>query len=266
MPAWPRPKSDVVGAAAHADALDFERGYSERAAARAASHPLGVTLRDDAVPRAHMLNLLRVTVHEATPTELTAALDALQGHLLHRAAYVEHDALGHALAAPLREQGFVVERHLYMTLRRGRDRDAGQGLAEEVDEATHAAVETTTTRERPHGGDVEVVRQLAWARAALRAAVATRSFVGSTDGVRAATATLLSRGAVAQLEDVATLTAHRRRGLARAVCSAAVDAALAAGSALVFVVANDDDWPKELYGKLGFEAAGASWAVTRDPA
>ncbi|MDQ3630932.1 MAG: GNAT family N-acetyltransferase, partial [Actinomycetota bacterium] len=68
------------------------------------------------------------------------------------------------------------------------------------------------------------------------------------------------------LEDVATLAAHRRRGLARAVCSAAVAAAVAAGSALVFVVAEDDDWPKELYGKLGFDSVGASWDITRDPA
>jgi predicted N-acetyltransferase YhbS len=55
----------------------------------------------------------------------------------------------------------------------------------------------------------------------------------------------------------------RRRGLARAACSAALDAAIAAGHELVFIVADDEDWPKELYAKLGFDVVGRPWAFTR---
>ena len=251
-------------AAAHAAALDAERSWYWRAAAQGTRHPLGLALRDDGVARAHTLNMLWVTVREATADELVAALTALHGHLGHRKAHVDDDALGAALAAPMRERGYAVERHVYMALRRPRDHEPAAGVAEEVDEVAHAVVEAETTREQPHGSEDEVVAHLAAARSAIRAAADTRFFVGSADGERAAHATLLTEGAVAQLEDVGTLAARRGRGLARAVCSAAVDAA--AGAGLVFVVADADDWPKELYAKLGFDTVGAVWAFTRDPA
>jgi hypothetical protein len=45
-----------------------------------------------------------------------------------------------------------------------------------------------------------------------------------------------------------------------------VDAALAAGHELIFVVADDEDWPKDLYAKLGFDPVGKAWNFTRPPA
>ena len=48
----------------------------------------------------------------------------------------------------------------------------------------------------------------------------------------------------------------RGRGLARATVSLAVDAALADGHELVLIFADDDDWPKDLYAKLGFRPVG----------
>jgi hypothetical protein len=41
------------------------------------------------------------------------------------------------------------------------------------------------------------------------------------------------------------------------VVAAATRAALLEGAELVFIVADDEDWPKELYAHLGYEAAGA---------
>ena len=35
------------------------------------------------------------------------------------------------------------------------------------------------------------------------------------------------------------------------------------GTELVFIVADDDDWPKDLYGRLGFEPIGRAWVVHR---
>jgi ribosomal protein S18 acetylase RimI-like enzyme len=213
-----------------------------------------------------MLNMLFVERGAVAAPELLAALEETHAGLGHRKAQVDDDAAGAALAEPLRAAGYDVARHLYMALTGSRDREPAPGLAEEVDAATHAAVENAVTREEPHGSDEEVVQQLARARAAIRGAApaGTRFFVGSADGVQAAHATLLAGDGIAQLEDVATLGAHRRRGLARAVCSLAVDAA--AGAALTFVVADDGDWPKALYAKLGFAPAGAVWSFTKDPA
>jgi predicted GNAT family acetyltransferase len=151
-----------------------------------------------------------------------------------------------------------------MALRRRRDRAPDAGLAREVDAATHRLAEAETIREEPYGRDEEVVGQLVGMRAALADAVpAARYFVGAADGVDAAVTTLYSDGATAQVEDVATRRDYRRRGLARATVSAAIDAAVEMGHRFVFIVADDDDWPKELYGRLGFDPVGIAWAFTR---
>lgn len=261
------PRTEGERAVALAAALEFERGCYARAAADAAPHPLGLALRDDAVPRAHVLNMLWVTATSVTADGLLAALEATHAGLGHRKAQIDDDALGAVLAPRMRAAGFASERHLVMALGRPRDRDPAPGLASEVDEANHASLEAAVTREHPHGAEEEVVEQLARARAAIRAAApgGTRFFAGAEGGTDAAAQVTLLRGqGVAQVEDVATLEAHRGRGLARAVCSAAIDAA--GPAALVFLVADDGDWPKDLYAKLGFDPVGAIWAFTREPA
>jgi GNAT superfamily N-acetyltransferase len=64
---------------------------------------------------------------------------------------------------------------------------------------------------------------------------------------------LYSRGGVAQVEDVVTHAEFRNRGFARAVVLRAVEAARSTGHDLVFLLAEEDDWPQELYTRLGFE-------------
>jgi GNAT superfamily N-acetyltransferase len=177
---------------------------------------------------------------------------------------VESEATGARLVAALSPRGWLVERDVHMVLRRPRDRAAAPGLAVEVDAARHQLAEAAGIREEPYGRDEEVVRQLVGMRAALADAVpAARFFVGCADGVDAAVTTLYSDGATAQIEDVATLRDYRRRGLARATVSAAIDAALATGHEFVFIVADEDDWPKDLYTRLGFDPIGRTWAFTR---
>jgi GNAT superfamily N-acetyltransferase len=70
----------------------------------------------------------------------------------------------------------------------------------------------------------------------------------------------------AQIEYVDTLEEHRGRGIARAVILAAVDAARIDGARHVFICTDDDDWPKALYERLGFDPIGREWEFTRGPA
>jgi GNAT superfamily N-acetyltransferase len=161
---------------------------------------------------------------------LVAALDEIYDGFLHRRAFVEDAGTGERLAPGLRARRWLVERDVYLALRRPRDRPPTPGLAREVDGPTLSEVEAATTRDEPYGRDEDVVGQLVAQREALaRAVPRTRFFVGADDGVDAAVTTLYSDGAVAQVEDVATLRAHRGRGLARATVSLAVDAALDMG-------------------------------------
>ncbi|HWH92506.1 MAG TPA: GNAT family N-acetyltransferase [Baekduia sp.] len=79
-------------------------------------------------------------------------------------------------------------------------------------------------------------------------------------------ARLWRRGDEAQVEDVVCLAEHRGRGYGRAVVAAATRAALDEGADLVFIVADDRDWPKDLYGRLGYAPIGTLGVYLRfDP-
>jgi GNAT superfamily N-acetyltransferase len=229
------------------------------AAQRSAPHPLGEAFFHDELPRVWVLNQLSVDA-ETDAGALIAALDELYPHLPHRRAFVERPEVGERLAPTLRKAGWLCERDVFMVLRGERDRPAAPGLAREVDEPTIRAVEAQTIGEEPYG-EPEVVEQLLASRAAFGRAGRARYFVAASEGVDGCHATLYSDGAVAQIEDVGTMKGLRGRGLARAACSAALDAV--ADHDLVFIVAADDDWPKELYARLGFVAVGRPWAFTR---
>jgi ribosomal protein S18 acetylase RimI-like enzyme len=229
------------------------------AAQRSAPHALGEAFFHDELPRVWMLNQLSMDA-ETDVDGLIGALDDLYSHLPHRRAFVERPEVGDRLAPGMRAAGWLAERDVFMVLRRDRDRGAHAGLAREVDEATIRAVEAQTIAEEPHG-EPAIVEQLLASRAAFGRAGRARYFVAASEGVDGCHATLYTDGVVAQIEDVGTVKALRGRGLARAACSAAIDAA--AGHDLVFIVADDDDWPKDLYVKLGFEAVGRPWAFTR---
>jgi hypothetical protein len=228
---------------------------------RSALHPLGEAFFHDELRHVWVLNQLSVDA-PADEGELVSALDELYGHLPHRRAFVELPAVGEGLAPGLKAADWIVEHQVFMVLRRERDRPPQPGLAREVDEATLRAVEAQTIAEEPFG-EPPIVEQLLASRAAFGHAGRARYFVGASDGVDACHATLYSDGAVAQVEDVGTVQATRGRGLARAACCAALDAALAAGHELVFIVADAEDWPRELYAKLGFDPVGSPWAFTR---
>jgi GNAT superfamily N-acetyltransferase len=91
----------------------------------------------------------------------------------------------------------------------------------------------------------------------------TRCFVAALDGRDVASATLFSDGTIAQIENVGVLTSARGHGLGRAVVAAAIDAAVAAAHELVFIGGDDDDWPKDLYARMGFRPIGRTWACLR---
>jgi len=245
-----------------ARALAFARRQLRGAAEHAIAHPFGEAFVDTRLPLAHVLNSLHVDA-EVDADQLVAALDDLYAGYAHRRADIEVDATGARLAPELRRRQWRVERNVVMALRRPRDSDGDRSLAREVDAATHRSVDTATVREEPYGRDEKVVRQLVDMRAKLATAVpVTRWFVATADGVDAAVTTLFSDGAVAQVEDVITLRDYRRRGLARAALTLALDAAADMGHELVFIIAADDDWPKDLYGRLGFDPVGHVWGFT----
>jgi ribosomal protein S18 acetylase RimI-like enzyme len=92
-----------------------------------------------------------------------------------------------------------------------------------------------------------------------------RFFAVRVDGVFAGFGELSVHDGVAELDDVHRLERFRRRGIARAVVGRAVREARDAGADLVFLIADDADWPKELYATLGFDPVGGYWQFTKPP-
>jgi GNAT superfamily N-acetyltransferase len=114
-----------------------------------------------------------------------------------------------------------------------------------------------TDRDTPYGRDPRTRRHLIEHHRGYGPSGAQERRFAVCDGDNVvAWARLWTRGAEAQVEDVICLAEHRGRGYGRAVVAAAARAALAADPELLFIVADADDWPKELYARLGFAPVG----------
>jgi ribosomal protein S18 acetylase RimI-like enzyme len=239
-----------------ARATSFIRELEERVAQRIEPYRYGVALLHDELPLVYDLNFVRGDDPAVEPAALAAEAERIHaraGHT-HRKLHVDDPDAGGRLAPPLEAMGYQVIRHLVMAHVGPPDRPARGDVAEEVPLDELRGLRETATRREPWGADAEVVRQLLARRDVTARATRVRSFAARVDGRPVAACELYSDGRTAQIEDVATLAEHRGRGLARAVVLAALDAAR--GHDFVFIVADADDWPQELYRKLGFEGVG----------
>jgi ribosomal protein S18 acetylase RimI-like enzyme len=168
---------------------------------------------------------------------------------------------GERLAPGFADLGWRTERLLYQVRRREPDGPAPVAVREvSIDEAMPFREETWR---RPYGA---AAVPLAGFGRVLAERIGARFFVAEVDGAMAAGCELYQHDGVAQIETVDTLEEYRGRGLARSVVLGATEAALASGADLILIVADDDDWPKQLYAKLGFDPVGRFWQFTLPPA
>ena len=170
------------------------------------------------------------------------------------------DEAGRRLAPGFRKLGWHVEYDLVMPHRRDPDRETDTSAVEELG-ADALAPSWFEGMQPDFVGKEEVVRQLVGHKRLL-ADDGARFFAARADGTIAAYCDLYSDGRTAQVEAVMTLERFRNRGLARAVVTAALDAAREDGNDLLFLLADDADWPKRLYEKLGFDIEGGVYEFT----
>ena len=85
------------------------------------------------------------------------------------------------------------------------------------------------------------------------------------EGEPGAACVLYELDGIGQVETVVTRPEVRGRGLARAAILAAVEASRGAGHELTFIVADADDWPWQLYERLGFDRIGEASSFLRKP-
>jgi ribosomal protein S18 acetylase RimI-like enzyme len=212
--------------------------------------PYGRAVYTDELPKRQDCNYLWIE-REAEPEELVAEAERLQRGLI----FVPDPALGDRLVPWFRERGWRIDRHLVMAQLRQPERSADLSLVREVDEEALRPARRRLLEGQPWATP-ERVEQLFRAKTLIGERVTARFFGVPVAGEIVSYTDLYHDGADAQIEDVGTLPEHRGHGYATAVVLAAADAARRAGADFVFLVADAQDWPKELYRRLGFDELG----------
>jgi ribosomal protein S18 acetylase RimI-like enzyme len=221
--------------------------------------PFGVGILEPSLPLRHDSNYLLV---ERLPlgtdaADLAAEADRILGGagLKHRAVLTFDADLGTKLEPQFRELGWNIRRHIWMAQLREPARSPDLAIVQEVSEADLRKGRTEEILRYPWGSE-EVAKQLMQAKTLLGTRATTRFFGVPANGEIVSWADLYLAHGVGQVEDVATKEEHRGKGYATAVVLRAADEARAAGADLIFLVADEDDWPKVLYAKLGFDTVG----------
>jgi ribosomal protein S18 acetylase RimI-like enzyme len=217
---------------------------------RTVASSYGRAVYSDEVPKRSDCNYLWIE-REAEPEELVGEAKRLERRLI----FVPDPALGDQLAPWFAEQGWRIDRHLVMAQLREPDRTADLSVVRELEEKALRPPRRRLMESYPWGKP-EVIEQLFQAKALIGQRVTARFFGVLWDDDVVSYADLYVNGADAQVEDVGTLPEHRGKGYATAVILGAIAQARASGADFVFLVADAEDWPKELYRKLGFDELG----------
>jgi ribosomal protein S18 acetylase RimI-like enzyme len=232
---------------------DLQRAYAflargDMAGTRREPSPVGTAVFTDEAPKRQDGNYLRVE-RDADPE--TLAEEAQRLGL--RQVFVPDQARGERLAPYFEEHGWRIDRVVLMAQRREPERKVDFSLVQELDEEDLRAAHRLVLAGEPWATP-ELLEQLALAKHLIP--LRTRFFGVVVDGEVVSYTDLYQDGLEAQIEDVGTVPEHRGRGYATAVVLAAIAEARRAGAEFVFLCADKNDWPKELYRRLGFDELG----------
>jgi GNAT superfamily N-acetyltransferase len=247
---------------------DFERELELRCSTETEPTAFGTAFLNLDFPLRYDSNFVWVEppLRDVDAEALAADADRVLGDhgLAHRKLYVDDDLHGGRLAAAFLELGWSAERLLIMA--QVREPEPRQPVrVSELDFAEARPFLELVLRRQPYADSEEAVRQLTDIRGVYEREAGARFFVADVDGQPASVCELYVLGDVAQVEDVNTIEEFRGRGLGSAVVLAAAAAARARGCDVVFLIADDADWPKDLYTRLGFDPVGRFWSFVRTP-
>lgn len=223
---------------------------ADMAGERLENSQVGVAVFDDRVPRRLDSNFLRVE-READPETIEAEAERLD----RRAIFVPNSELGERLVPYFKERGWRVNRVVVMAQLREPERQADLSLVAEVEEPELRAARQQVVAGQPWARP-EIMAELFAGKSLIGERLRARFFAVLVDGEVASYTDLYQDGAEAQIEDVGTVHEHRERGYASAVVLAAIAEAKKDGAEFVLLVADYEDWPKELYRRLGFDELG----------
>ncbi|HVQ86864.1 MAG TPA: GNAT family N-acetyltransferase [Actinomycetes bacterium] len=234
----------------------FTKDVTRRQATRHTVLGPGVELLlNDDFPVSHVHNYVLAT-DGAKPPDVLAGIRQLTSEGRHAHTHLVVDDAG-TLAArleqPLADEGMKRENLEILLWTSDIDRPADPSVT--VQEVTGQILDTAVwsdwERDLPQAPP-DTIRQLVERRSALEKAVDT-THLAVLDADRVVSrASVYHENGVGQIEDVNTQPDYQGRGYARATVLAGVDLLRGLGCDLIFLEADADDWPRELYFRLGF--------------
>lgn len=222
--------------------------------------PGGFVVRNRDYPAAHDHNLLIIN-SAVDPDALAIAADEALADASHRLIYVHDPGVADAVTPRLTELGYERSDELILVAESvggPRNADTAEVRIVELDVDERIAVATEEWRADK---SADVARQLGERiRTVLPAADVTFLAVRSDDETVVAHVDLYVRDGLAQVEELMTAPAARGRGYGSALV---IEAVRRARANRAFIVADVDDWPKQLYRRLGFRDLGTTATFSR---
>ncbi len=245
--------------------VGFCRDLDERCSERIFSSFLATALLCESLPLVYDRNFLRVEDAAAEANELAALADRIFGTagMAHRKVVADSAEIGERLLPQFESMGWKVERALAMVHSGSVEQERLPLVAEVTGEEMLPFWEEENRESHPESE--ELIRQLTKQNLLIERSIDCQYFARRLDGRVVSGCQLYSRGGTAQIETVGTLREYRNRGLASSVVRRAAWEAFASGHDLVWLMADENDWPKALYAKLGFSPIGRFYGFTRRP-
>jgi GNAT superfamily N-acetyltransferase len=260
-----RVTSSPVGRDDLARALQMLRAVARQRSTEVLPLPGGEAMVNTHFPEAHDHNKVMVTTR-CSARAVAKACDDVYGSrgMSHRLIEVHDVTLGDQLADELSDSGYTGGHELLMAFAETVVPRTSPASIVELDVTERAAVASADWRCDQPGWPESTVDQLGRRIATITDAARTSFLaVRDEDGSVASHADLYLRDGVAQVEEVLTRPAARGRGLASALVLDTVRRARDWGADLVFLIADAEDWPQELYRRLGFVDLGRTVSLRR---
>ena len=213
----------------------------------------GTHVRATRYPTYYDFNCLRLERGAPSAGEVIETAEALLGDLGHRKVEFEDADLGDRLRPAFKTAGWRTERLVWMVLDGAPD--APEGEYEEVDFRDIRELRA----EWSNDFSPEEIAAFQPIEEEVADLLQCRTFVARVGGRPAAF--VLWSAAAREIRLVYTSPPARGRGLARVLVGAA---ARAIGDHVV-IAADDEDTPKRLYERIGFQPAWTMWEFTRRP-
>jgi ribosomal protein S18 acetylase RimI-like enzyme len=244
--------------------VGFEVAFARRQATQVFAVPGGIAVRHAEFPLSQNNNRL-IIKEAADPDAVLRAADTVLAGLEHRLVTVYDDGLGKGFVAPMLAAGYQHVPLLAMSFS-GDVPPAPVVRVEAVDPGTLIPSLRHEWRAILPNGSQDRINQLAERVAARLKGADEVQFLAVVDDVRRVLARvdLYIQDGIAQIEFVATAPEHRGHGYARAVVHEALRRAHSARCGLVFLLAEELDWPSAWYGRLGFTRIGRVHEFTRE--